>query len=101
PTARDEVPRAEHPCDVPLPFRLLVVDDNVDAAESLASLLEIEGHEVRVAHDGETALRVAAEFLPRVVFLDIGMPGKDGYQVARELRSHAATRDTVLVALTG
>jgi PAS domain S-box-containing protein len=82
-------------------FRVLVVDDNVDAAESLAALLEIDGHEARIAHDGETAVRMAAEFRPRVVFLDIGMPGKDGYQVARELRQLDATRDAILVALTG
>jgi CheY-like chemotaxis protein len=93
-------------CDLPVgettsSFRVLVVDDNVDAAESLGSLLEIEGHEIRIAHDGDTALRVAAEFQPRVVFLDIGMPGKDGYQVAREMRAGEATRDAILVALTG
>jgi PAS domain S-box-containing protein len=82
-------------------FRVLVVDDNVDAAESLGALLEIEGHEVRVAHDGNNALAIAAEFRPRVVFLDIGMPGKDGYQVAREMRMLEATRDATLVALTG
>jgi CheY-like chemotaxis protein len=82
-------------------FRVLVVDDNVDAAESLAALLEIEGHQARIAHEGDGALRVASEFRPHVVFLDIGMPGKDGYQVARELRAQPAMRDTVLVALTG
>jgi CheY-like chemotaxis protein len=82
-------------------FRVLVVDDNVDAAESLAALLEIEGHDVRIAHDGDGALSTAAEFRPRVVFLDIGMPGKDGYQVAREMRALAATRESTLVALTG
>jgi PAS domain S-box-containing protein len=82
-------------------LRVMVVDDNVDAAESLAALLEIEGHVPRIAHDGEAALRVAAEFRPRVVFLDIGMPGKDGYQVARELRAHPGTQAAVLVALTG
>ena len=82
-------------------FRVLVVDDNVDAAESLAALLEIEGHATRVAHGGDEALAVAREFRPEVVFLDIGMPGKDGYEVARELRRDPQTRDTVLVALTG
>ena len=82
-------------------FRVMVVDDNVDAAESLAALLDIEGHDARIAHEGDAALRLAAEFGPHVVFLDIGMPGKDGYQVARELRALAGTRDAVLVALTG
>jgi len=83
------------------PFRVLVVDDNVDAAESLAALLELDGHDTRVAHDGNEALAQAAEFRPQIVFLDIGMPGKDGYEVARELRRDPRNRDTMLVALTG
>jgi PAS domain S-box-containing protein len=82
-------------------FRVLVVDDNVDAAESLAALLELDGHETRVAHDGDAAIEQAREFRPEIVFLDIGMPGKDGYQVARELRGDPGNRDTMLVALTG
>jgi PAS domain S-box-containing protein len=82
-------------------FRVLVVDDNVDAAESLAALLELDGHQTRVAHDGDAALEQAREFRPEIVFLDIGMPGKDGYQVARELRGDPGHRDTMLVALTG
>jgi PAS domain S-box-containing protein len=82
-------------------FRVLVVDDNVDAAESLAALLELDGHETRVAHDGDAALEQARAFRPEIVFLDIGMPGKDGYQVARELRGDPGNRDTMLVALTG
>jgi PAS domain S-box-containing protein len=99
--AGDEHAPGELRGETPEPFRVLVVDDNVDAAESLAALLEIEGHEVRIAHDGETATRVAMEFRPRVVFLDIGMPGKDGYEVAREMRQLVPTRNTILVALTG
>jgi CheY-like chemotaxis protein len=82
-------------------LRVLVVDDNADAAESLAALLELNGHDTRVANDGDEAVRAAHEFRPDVVFLDIGMPGKDGYEVARELRASPETRDTVLVALTG
>ena len=82
-------------------FKVLVVDDNVDAAESLAALLQIEGHEARIAHEGDSALRLAPEFRPHVVFLDIGMPGKDGYQVAREMRGLPGMHDAVLVALTG
>jgi signal transduction histidine kinase/CheY-like chemotaxis protein len=82
-------------------LRVLVVDDNADAAESLASLLELSGHQTRVANDGEQAVRAAHEFHPEIVFLDIGMPGKDGYEVARELRDSADTREVVLVALTG
>jgi len=82
-------------------FRVLVVDDNVDAAESLAALLELDGHATRVAHGGDEALAAASEFRPQIVFLDIGMPGKDGYEVARELRRDPRNRDTMLVALTG
>jgi PAS domain S-box-containing protein len=85
----------------PAQFRVLVVDDNVDAAESLAELLDLAGHATRIAHDGEEALRTAYEFLPEVVFLDIGMPGKDGYEVAKELRQKPETQQAVLVALTG
>jgi PAS domain S-box-containing protein len=82
-------------------LRVLVVDDNVDAAESLAALLDLAGHATRVAHDGDQALRTAHEFRPEVVFLDIGMPGKDGYEVAKALRGEPETRQAVLVALTG
>jgi CheY-like chemotaxis protein len=81
--------------------RVLVVDDNADAAESLAALLELSGHATRVANDGDEAVRIAHEFHPDIVFLDIGMPGKDGYEVARELRASQQTRQAVLVALTG
>ncbi len=86
--------------DAPV-YRVLVVDDNVDAAESLAALLQLQGHATCVAHDGNQALSAAHDFRPEIVFLDIGMPGKDGYEVARELRGQPATRQAVLVALTG
>ena len=66
--------------------RLLVVDDNRDAADSLAMLLRLQGHEVRVAHDGPAALEMVKGYRPELVFLDIGMPGMDGYEVARRLR---------------
>jgi signal transduction histidine kinase len=81
--------------------RLLVVDDNEDAAESLAELLRFRGHEVRVAHDGASALDVARNYLPRVVFLDIGMPTMDGFEVARRLRQLPGLEGTVLAAMTG
>jgi signal transduction histidine kinase/ActR/RegA family two-component response regulator len=83
------------------PVRVLVVDDNHDAAESLASLLSLEGHTVDVAYDGVTALSEAAKFQPQVALLDIGMPGMDGYQVARELRAGESTRSMTIIALTG
>jgi CheY-like chemotaxis protein len=81
--------------------RILVVDDNVDAAESLALLLSLEGREVRVAYDGPAALSAASDFRPEMVFLDLGMPGMDGYEVARRLREQPELRGAVLVALTG
>jgi PAS domain S-box-containing protein len=81
--------------------RVLVVDDNADAAESMALLLQLEGHEVEMAFDGRSALMVARRLRPAVVLLDIGLPGMSGYEVARELRREAATRGAVLIALTG
>jgi signal transduction histidine kinase/DNA-binding response OmpR family regulator len=81
--------------------RVLVVDDNRDAADSLAMLLRFDGHEVRTTHDGATALLAAQAFLPHVVLLDIGLPGLDGYCVARHLREQPGTRDALLVAVSG
>jgi PAS domain S-box-containing protein len=81
--------------------RLLVVDDNQDAAMSLALLLKLQGHEVRVANDGQSALEIASTFRPSVIFLDIGMPVMDGYEVARRLRQQPGLEKVVLVALTG
>ena len=81
--------------------RVLIIEDNVDAAETLAAALELEGHEVRLARDGHTGLAMARELKPDVVLCDIGLPGLDGYGVARTLRADAAFRSTRLVALTG
>ncbi len=81
--------------------RVMVVDDNVDAAAMLEMLLRSLGHETRVTHDGIEALRVASEFRPDIVLLDIGMPGLDGYEVARRLRSLAKDRPLRIVAVTG
>jgi two-component system CheB/CheR fusion protein len=84
-------------------LRVLVVDDNVDAADSLRMVLEVQGgHTVRVAYDGAAALAAAAEFHPDAVLLDIGLPkGMDGYEVARRLRSVPGLEETPIVALTG
>ena len=79
---------------------MLLVDDNVDAASNLAALLRLSGHEVRVAHDGETALRLHREAPAEVVLLDIGMPGMDGYETARRLRAQGPA-GLRIVALTG
>ena len=81
--------------------RVLVVDDNVDAATSLAILLKLDGHDVTLAHDGPAALGAARAFQPRVILLDIGLPGMSGYEVARELRRDPAFAETMLIALTG
>jgi CheY-like chemotaxis protein len=80
---------------------VLVVDDNVDAADSLALLLRIGGHEVRACHDGPAALALVDEFAPDLVLLDIGLPGMDGYEVARRLRARPGSDKVLLVALTG
>jgi PAS domain S-box-containing protein len=81
--------------------RLMVVDDNKDAAVSLAMLLRLQGHMIRVAHDGPSALELVQSYRPAMIFLDIGMPGMDGYEVARRLRQQPGLESVVLVALTG
>ncbi|KQU76918.1 MULTISPECIES: response regulator [unclassified Rhizobacter] len=83
------------------PARVLVVDDNHDAAHSVADLLALGGHEVRTAADGREALTVAEHFSPEVVVLDIGLPILDGYEVAARLRTMDGTRGALLLALTG
>lgn len=85
----------------PSPMRLLVVDDNMDAANSLSTLLTLQGHEVKVVYSGSEALDVVTSFLPHIVLLDIGMPFMDGYEVSRRLRRMPGLESTVLVALTG
>lgn len=82
-------------------LRLLIVDDNRDAAESMAMLQELSGHSTRVAHHGESALEIAAEFKPHVVLLDIGLPGMDGFEVASRLRATPLGQEIFLIALTG
>ena len=83
------------------PQRILVVDDNVDAAESLATLLEITGHDTRLAYDGPAAVKAAIDYQPDVILLDIGLPGLDGYKVAQKIRQQPGLSNVVLVALTG
>jgi two-component system CheB/CheR fusion protein len=82
-------------------MRILVVDDNVDALESSATLLRIDGHEVETARDGLSALTCIEQFHPDVVLLDIGLPGMDGYEVARRIRSMPDQEDTLLIAHSG
>jgi CheY-like chemotaxis protein len=81
--------------------RVVVADDNADAADSLAALLRAVGHEVRVAHDGQEALDVARSFRPAVALLDIGMPGLNGYEVAKRIRSEPWGGGVLLIAVTG
>ena len=80
--------------------RILVVDDSIDAAESMAILLRNDGHHVTVAHDGVTALELAASERPSTVLLDIGLPGIDGYEVCRRVRE-LGLPDLTIVAMTG
>jgi PAS domain S-box-containing protein len=81
--------------------RILVVDDNVDAAESMTMALELLGYETRAAHDAETGLRAASDFAPQVVLLDIGLPGQNGYEVARRIRLAPRGAGIFLIAVTG
>jgi CheY-like chemotaxis protein len=85
----------------PAPLRVLVVDDNVDAADALAAVARLAGHAAQVAYDGPTALALASQFKPHLVLLDLGLPGMDGHAVGRALRQRPETQDTVLVAVTG
>jgi CheY-like chemotaxis protein/anti-sigma regulatory factor (Ser/Thr protein kinase) len=81
--------------------RVLVVDDNIDAAESIAVFLRLEGHEVRTVSDGAQAVAIAQVFAPQVAVVDIGLPGMSGYEVARRLRLKGAEGPALLIALTG
>ena len=81
--------------------RVLVVDDNVDTANSIAMILKQAGHDVHVAHDGLKALETARRLLPEFVFLDLGLPGLDGFEVARALRREPALQGLRIIAITG
>jgi CheY-like chemotaxis protein len=83
------------------PLRILVVDDNEDTALSLAFLLRSWGHEVRVVHDGLQAVEAARDFQTEVVLLDIGLPGQDGFEVARQLRQLPALSQVLIVGISG
>jgi len=102
PTARPAPPVPEPPALVEMQRkRVLVVDDNVDAAEGLCMLLELLGMEVRTAHDGASGLEAAAEFTPDLVMLDIGMPDMDGFELARRLRAAHGDACPMLAAVSG
>jgi len=95
PAPAADVERATHS------LKVLVVDDNVDAAKGIARLLQAYGHETRVAHEGAAAMQAALEFVPDVVLLDIGLPVINGFQVAKWIRQELTLQNVVLVALTG
>jgi signal transduction histidine kinase/CheY-like chemotaxis protein len=101
-TEPDVEPQTENPSRMSLPsLRVLVVDDNRDAADSLAMLLRTTGNEIRTAYDGLEALQVANEFRPEVVLLDIGLPKIDGHEVAQRLRREPWGQRVCLIAVTG
>jgi two-component system CheB/CheR fusion protein len=81
--------------------RVLIIEDNMDAADSLREALELDAHQVAVAHDGPTGLALARSFHPEVVLCDVGLPGMNGYDVARAFRADEALKRTFLVAVTG
>lgn len=95
------LPPAAPGADKAVQRKVLIADDNRDAADMLGALLELEGHQVRAAYDGPTALAYAATFRPDIAILDIGMPKMDGHEVARALRAQAWADALVLVAATG
>jgi CheY-like chemotaxis protein len=103
--AQTELPAPDVPVAVPqgtsAALRLLLVDDNVEAATLLSMVLESDGFEVRVAHEAQHALEIAADFEPAVILLDLGLPGMDGFQLAREMRKQAVTANALLIAVTG
>ena len=94
-------PEAESANSGTAAMRILVVDDNVDAALSMRSLLEVLGHDAQAVHSGPEALAAMEATRPQVVFLDIGLPGMDGHEVARQVRRDERMRSTTLIALTG
>jgi CheY-like chemotaxis protein len=81
--------------------RILVVDDNQDSADSLTILLCLAGHDVVTVYDGQAGLDAAQSFRPEIVLLDIGLPGLDGYEVARRLRQQGDTYQALIIAITG
>lgn len=89
------------PADPSPPLRVLIIEDNLDAAEGLATLLELWRHQVQVVHDGVAALNVLETSEPEVILLDIGLPGLDGYQVAAELQKDGRLSRALVVAMTG
>ena len=82
-------------------LRIVVVEDDLDVAETFATLLRLDGHDLRVVHNGRGALDAVGEFAPDVAFVDVGLPDIDGYEVATRLRAQPSAKPVVLIALTG
>src|SRR5438270_6339067 len=100
--AMDNVPHPKTTADTGSPgLRILLVEDHVASAETMAALLRAHGHEVQIAADGPNALQAAQADPPDVVLLDIGLPGMSGYEVARRLRQQETVKRPLLIALTG
>ena len=100
PTCEPHHPGAAAPSSAG-PWRILVADDNRDSADSVAMLLQLDGHEVRVAYDGEEALSIAESGFPQILLLDIGMPRLSGYEVAERVRALPRGQNVVMIAATG
>lgn len=96
PRAEDALPRLARPNS-----RVLVVDDNADTVRGLAKLLTLLGHDVKTAHDGQTAIELANAHKPEIVLLDIGLPGVNGYEVAKRLRVEASCKEALIIAVSG
>lgn len=99
--AENPAPTEDGPLAEPVRLRVLVVDDDVAVAESTAMLLRLEGHEIRCANSGEAAFRLCREFQPEAVLLDIGLPGQDGYEIARKIRTLPGGAKLKLIAVSG
>ena len=95
------LPERRKPANEHRSRRILIVDDNPDAADTLGMLLRHQGHEVSIASEGEAAVRIAGYFDPEIVLLDIGLPGRDGIEVARDLKAQAGSRHLHIVAVSG
>jgi CheY-like chemotaxis protein/anti-sigma regulatory factor (Ser/Thr protein kinase) len=101
PETNHAIPPAEASHALPASLRVLIVDDHVDAAQALAMLLTRRNCEVRVTHDGPAGIIAAKEFKPEVLLLDLGLPGLDGYEIARTLRAEPGFRDALFIAISG
>lgn len=84
-----------------LPCRILIVDDNADAAQSLGLLMEVKGHECKLVFNSQEALATALDFKPEYIFLDLGMPGASGYDLCAQMRQQPELQDTIFIAQTG